>query len=461
MRITTNLTALTAAYELRKNENSVSKSLERLSSGYKINNAGDNPVGSAISKKMKTQIRGLDRANQNAADGISVVQTAEGALTEITSMVQRIRELSVQGATDSYTDEDRVSIMNEIDQLQTEIDRIANDTEFNGKSLLNGDLSRITYSNRNDITITYLSDTVKAGVYNLDVTPGTKSEFITGTVASTFTESGSIKINGALIRIHEGDTIDDVYEKMIEAGDKIDATVEKQADNSFKITSNYTGTSYPIEISVENEELANQLGINGGTYTAGKDAEVLPDEFSVGGSGISSSAIVVSDGNDVTIKAEGGFEMKLQLDDSMTGVGLSVQCYVLDTGTMTIQLGANEAQEMEIELPEITCVTLGIDRINALTSAGCQRAITMCDNALSFINTTRSRIGAYENRLESTISALDATEENLTAALSRIIDVDMADEMTQYTTMNVLTQAATSMLSQANQQPEKVLQLLQ
>lgn len=461
MRITTNFTALTAANELKKNENSVAKSLERLSSGYKVNNAGDNPVGSAISKKMKTQIRGLDRANQNASDAISVVETAEGALTEIEAMVQRIRELSVQGATDTYTDEDRVSIKNEISQLQTEIDRIANDTQFNGKTLLNGDLSRITYSNRNDVTISYLSDTVKAGVYNLDVTPGTKSEFITGSSVTTFTESGTIDINGASIAIKAGDTIDDVYEKLIEAGDKIDATIEKRADNSFKITSNYSGTSYPLEIKASSEEIANQLGINGGLYTPGKDAEVLPDEFSVGGSGISSSAIVVTNGNDVTIKAADGFEMRLQLDESMTGVGLSVQCYVLDTGTMTIQIGANEAQEMEIDLPEISCETIGLGKLNPLTSAGCQSAITMCDNAISFISQTRSRIGAYENRLESTISSLDATEENLTAALSRIIDVDMADEMTEYTTMNVLVQAATSMLAQANQQPEKVLQLLQ
>ena len=133
MRITTNISALTAVNQLRKNDNSVAKSLERLSSGYKINSSGDDPVGSAISKKMKTQIRGLGRASQNASDGISVVETAESTLNEISAMVQRIRELSVQGATDTYTDVDRESIMNEISQLQTEIDRIADDTEFNSK----------------------------------------------------------------------------------------------------------------------------------------------------------------------------------------------------------------------------------------------------------------------------------------------------------------------------------------
>ena len=153
--------------------------------------------------------------------------------------------------------------------------------------------------------------------------------------------------------------------------------------------------------------------------------------------------------------------MHVSLSDEFSGTHRRVQCYVLDTGTMTIQLGANEAQEMEIELPEITCKTLGIDKINAYTSKGSSNAITMCDKALSMINQARSRIGAYENRLESSISSLDVTEENLTSALSRIKDVDMAEEMTNYTTQSVLSQAATSMLSQANQQPEKVLQLLQ
>lgn len=461
MRITTNISALTAVNQLRKNDNAMSKSLERLSSGYKINSSGDNPVGAAISKKMKTQIRGLDRASQNASDGISVIETAESTLSEIQSMIQRIRELSVQGATDTYTDDDRGSIMDEISQLQTEIDRIANDTEFNSKALLNGDLSRITYSNRADVSITYMSEFVKAGVYNLDVTPATKSEYISGALSPTASVDGTIDINGTTIEIKAGDTVNDIFSKLVDAGNKLDATVERRADNSFKITSNYAGTSYPLEISASNTTLANELGIAGGVYTAGKDAEVLTDEYNVGGSGFPNSAIVVTDGNDVTIKASDGFEMRLQLDDAMTGAGLRVQCTVLETGTMTIQLGANEAQEMEIELPEVTCKTLGIEKLNAKTSSGCQRAITMCDNASSFINAARSRIGAYENRLESTISSLDVTGENLSAALSRIEDVDMAEEMTTYTTQSVLTQAATSMLSQANQIPEKILQLLQ
>ena len=462
MRIATNMSALAGCNQLRKNENAVKKSLERLSSGYKINSAGDDPVGSAISKKMKTQLRGLERANQNASDGISVVQTAEGALGEINVMVQRIRELSVQAATDTYTDHDRTSIMSEIDQLRTEIDRISDTTAFNSKTLLNGDLSRDRYTNRTDATITYLSEAVNEGVYYLDVTPGTKSTLTTNTAVSTFTESGIVKINGKEIVVNEGDTFDEVFERMVDAGDMLDITMNKgTTGNTIEMKSNYAGSSYPIDIEVSSEELANELGINGAAYTAGKDAFVLPDEYNVGGSGFSSSAIIVANGNDITIKASGSFEMHLSLDEDMTGAGLRVQCYVLNTGTMTIQLGANEAQEIEIELPEVTCETIGIDKLNAYTSEGAAKAITMCDKALLYINSARSRIGAYENRLESAISSIDVTEENLTSALSRIEDVDMADEMTTFTTMNVLAQAATSMLSQANQQPEKILQLLQ
>jgi flagellin len=461
MRIATNMSALTACDQLRKNDNTLAKSLERLSSGYKINNAGDDPVGAAISKKMKTQIRGLERANQNASDGISVVETAEGALNEITAMVQRIRELSVQGATDTYTDDDRVSLNNEIDQLKIEIDRIANDTEFNSKSLLNGDLSRNTYTNRADVSVTYVSSQVESGVYYLAATPATKSVLTTTGAPDTITVSGTIKINDASVTVNAGDSFSDVYERIMKAADKVDASVETTTGNKLTITSNYPGDTYPVEIEASSEELAKELGFDGAAYNPGVDAVIERDEDNIGGSGFSNSTIITADGNDVTIKASGGFEMHVHLDDSITGKGLRVQCYVLDSGTMTIQLGANEGQEMEIELPEITCKSLGIDKLNTYTSKAASRGISACDDAISYINQARSRIGAYENRLESAISSLGVTNENLTSALSRIEDVDMAYEMTQYTTMNVLSQAATSMLSQANQLPEKVLQLLE
>lgn len=461
MRISTNMSALITANQLRKNDNSVSKALERLSSGYKINNAGDDPVGSAISNKMKAQIRGLSRANQNASDGISVVQTAEGALTEITSMLQRIRELSVQGASDINTEEDHEAIMNEISQLETEIDRIASDTEFNSKPLLNGSLSRDTYTNRADVKVSYVSDNVKAGNYFLDVSEGTRSKLEASEAVQEFTTDGSISINGEKVDIKAGDKINDVMAKVTKACDKTDVIISKGDGNNYTYTSKYVGVAYPIEIEASSPEIASQMGLNGAKYTAGKNPEVLPDEYNSGGSGFSSSAIFIADGNDITIRASEGFEMHVNLSDEFSGSHKRVQCYVLDTGTMTIQLGANEAQEMEIELPEITCKTLGIDKINAYTSKGSANAITMCDKALSMVNQARSRIGAYENRLESSIASIDVTEENLTSALSRIKDVDMAEEMTNYTTQNVLSQAATSMLSQANQQPEKVLQLLQ
>lgn len=461
MRIATNMASMTACYQLNKNDKGVSASMKRLSSGYKINNAGDDPVGAAISKKMKTQIRGLERANQNASDAISVVETADGTLSEISAMVQRIRELAVQGATDTYTDDDRESLMSEIKQLEIEIDRIANDTEFNTRSLLNGDLGRNTYTNRTDVKVRYLSDGVPAGTYKLRVDAGSRANLSISNLPDVFTAEGTVSVNGVSFSVAAGDTFADVYEKFISTCDKLDITADNLSDGNIDFKSNYAGSQYPIEITASTPELRAQLGIGSGAKAYGTDAVIEPDDNTIGGSGFSNGAIVVTDGNEATIKASGGFEMRITLDEDMVGTGLRVQCYVLESGTMTIQMGANESQEMEIELPEISCNTLGIEKINACTSKGCAKAIEYCDRALDFINQARSRIGAYENRLESTISSLDVTEENLTAALSRIEDVNMAEEMTKYTTLNVLAQAATSMLSQANQQPEKVLQLLQ
>lgn len=474
MRIGTNMASYVTCNELRKNDNALSKAFERLSSGYKINNAGDDPVGSAISKKMKAQIRGLNRANQNASDGISVVQTAEGALNEISSMVQRIRELGVQGANDTYTEDDHEAIMNEIKQLETEIDRIANDTEFNSRSLLNGDMSRNTYVATDNLiaNITYVSESVEACIYSLGVTAATKSQMITAAPSATMPVDGSIKVNDLIVDVKAGESTESVMKKVVTACDKMNIKVEKNAGGGYEYESEYYGSKYEIEFSFSDEKIGDALGINGATYTKGKDAEVManrtgdPAPNGKDHSGLSTGVIITSEGNDVTIKSSGGFEIHVSVDvPEGTAKGDTeyqvVDLYVLDSGTMTIQLGSNEAQEMEIELPEITCKTLGIDKINAYTSKGCSDAITKCDEALKYINSARSRIGAYENRLESTISSLDVTEENLTSALSRIVDVNMAEEMTEYTTQNVLTQAATSMLSQANQQPEKVLQLLQ
>ncbi|NLZ81214.1 MAG: hypothetical protein GX913_05370, partial [Clostridiales bacterium] len=236
MRINTNISAIIANNQLQSTEGKLSKSLERLSSGLRINRSADDSAGMAIASKMRTQIRGLDQSSRNASDGISIVQTAEGALNEVGSMLQRMRELSVQGASGTYTDEDRDAIQMEVDALRDEIERIAKDTEFNKKPLLDGTLDRRSYSNNVDVDITKVSDTVKAGTYAINVTTVAKQAVLPGgtmnntnTLGETVT--GTVSINGYSVEIKEGDSSGDVFHKIKVAGDKlgIDVTAVNSA----------------------------------------------------------------------------------------------------------------------------------------------------------------------------------------------------------------------------------------
>lgn len=462
MRINTNISALTASYHLNLSDKKQSTSTAKLSSGNKLINIQDNPVGTAISSKLRSQIRNLDRAAQNSSDGISVIQTAEGALAEVQSMVHRMRELAVQGATDTATDEDRKSIQDEIDQLRTEIDRVAEDTDFNTKTLLDGSISRQTYTNNSNAEVTYVNENVDTGLYNLYYSnPATQGQVTTSSVTATDLVDGTMNLNGAMIEVSQGDTLTEFYNKLREAGDKtgIDVTYTGSLTGSaaFVFTTNRYGSAAEIDLTV-GEDLAAATGLSEALYDNGTDATFVRDASG----DLKESATITVDGNKATIKDINGFEMVVEMEDGLTVVGEQrIICGVRDEGSMTIQIGANEDQEIEIDIPEVSSKLLGLDNILAYTSSGSSKAITMCDDAIARISEIRSKIGSYENRMEHTISSLEVTEESVTAALSRISDVDMAEEMTNYTTLNVITQAATSMLSQANQQPEKVLQLLQ
>lgn len=470
MKINTNMSALIACNQLRKSDNKVAASLERLSSGYKINSAEDNPVGAAMSKKMKTQLRGLDRAIQNASDGISVVDTADGALTEVSAILQRMRELAVQGASDSNTPTDRVSINDEIEALKEEIDRISRDTEFNTKGLINGESAKKTYSNCVGMNITYTSDTVDPGQYVLYVEEATNSEYATAPAQATMSEDGSIFINGESLTVYQGQTIESVYEQLKEVASRTRISIEPNDPNDFTagltFVSDHTGTNFPIEVT-GNEQILSDLGFTGGNYTLGEDAKVdFCDAFD-GGSGFSNSATITTDGNVATITASGSFEMKVRIDEGAVDLALNggtgraiCRFTVLDTGTMTVQVGANEDQELDIEIPEVSTESLEIEHLCMLSAKGCSNAITKLDEAIKYLSEVRSGIGAYQNRLDHAVASLGVTEENMTSSLSRITDVDMAEEMTAYTSQNVINQASISMLSQANQVPEKILQLL-
>lgn len=390
MRINYNVSAMVSNNCLRRNDNALSKSIERLSSGLKINRAKDNAAGLAIAKRMNAQLQGISVAGDNANDGVSVIETADGALAEIHDMLQRINELAVKGANGTMQEEDRQTIEDEITQLKAGIEQIVESTEFNGQKLLDGSFDLKGYTSEKSVKVDYYSDQVTAKEYTL--------------AALTVT----LDADGNII-----DTIDDLN--------------------------------------------------NGGVVAA--EADGFPANCKV-------SEV---DGNRITIADKTGFEMTLGIRKdnavastdpatgettytvSVTGMEINITGF----GDMSIQVGANEGQTLDMRIPAVTLQNIGIEDTDFTTEDGCKAALEKMDEAIAYLSEVRSRLGAYQNRLESTVDSLDVTEESMTAAYSRIMDVDMAKEMTQYSNLQVLTQAGTTVLAQANERPAQVLQLLQ
>lgn len=372
MRINYNVSAMLSNNALSNNDDLLSKSLERLSSGLKINHAKDNPAGLAMSKRMNAQIEGLSVANQNAGDGVSIIEIADGAMTEISEMLQRMNELSVKAANGTMSDSDRATVQDEIKQLKEEITRISNVTEFNGQKLLNGEYDLKGYTSNDDIKVNYYSMDVPVKKYMID----------------------SLKL-------------------------------KKDPDNQ-------------------------------GKYILDGDVKF--------GDGFDNAASLKTEIKDnlLTITGENGFEMRLDVADAKDGTEYTdLEIDATGIGAMRLQVGANEGQVLQVNIPAISLQNMGIEEIDVSTAEGATDAIERLGGAIKYVSSVRGRLGAFQNRLESTINSLDVTSENMTSAYSRIMDVDMAEEMTSYTTYQILTQAGTSMLAQANERPSQVLQLLQ
>ena len=525
MRINHNISALKANNQLSKNNKLLNSSLERLTSGFRINSAADDAAGLAISEKMRTQISGLEQASRNASDGISVIQTAEGALVEVESMLQRMRELAVQSANGTYTTEDRVAIQAEIDQLSEEITRISETTEFNTMTLLDGKIDRKSYSSDNRVSLVSLTDTVNIGDYGVTIKQDARQAVIVAK-STTFAggaterkiteqEAGSINVNGESIVINAGDTVDEVFQKLRDACDNVDINIFavetaditagtqpsntdnldmggytskplEAGDTLVFVTRDY-GSKENIEIYCDSPELCNLLGLTiKGASATGYDAKAeLALAPASPTSQFENTATVSVSGNKITVSDRNNFKMVFEVDPgtvgtefkdasinstsgepvakSITDVGTDqdIVVSVLDAGPMDLQIGANEGQTMAVRIQRVTPQTLGIDKINIGTADGAQEAIGLLDIAINEVSAIRSKLGAYQNRLEHSISNLDVTTENMTESLSRIEDVDMAEEMAEYTQKNVLAQAGMSMLAQANQRPQTVLTLLQ
>ncbi len=502
MRINHNMSAIKASSNLNRTNALLDRSLERLSSGYKINRAADNAAGLAITQKMRTQIEGLDQSSQNASDGISVIQTAEGALNEVESMLQRIRELSVQAANGTNTTNDRSAIQSEINQLTEEITRISETTEFNTKTLLDGSVDNKSYSSHSAVELISISDTVEIKDYSLNVTQDGRQAVLVGTTnvdTSDFTEeeAGMLIINGLSISINGGQTMEEVYTNIRNACDNINVNAffsdgVYNVDNAASDSAGYTeqtteeggyltfvtkeyGSTAELEVYCDNENLRSRFGISeNGAKASGVNAKATL----VGG--FDDTATVSANGNIITVTDNNQFKMQFQIDagsaataftDATLGgiaagtnpasVEYEVGITVLPAGPIDLQIGANEGQTMTMRIPRVDPKTLGIEGINVCTDTGAQNAITLCDTAIEEVSAIRAKLGAYQNRLDHAIANLDLSGENITEAMSRIEDTDMADEMTEYTQKNVLSQAGVAMLSQANARPQTILSLLQ
>ncbi|QUI21244.1 flagellin [Vallitalea pronyensis] len=481
MRINRNIPALKALHQLTMNNSKLDKSLERLSSGLRINHASDDAAGLAITQKMNTQIRGLEQAKRNSMDGISLIQTAEGAMNEVHAMLQRMRELAVQASNGTYDSEDRKALQKEVDQLKDEIQRISDQIEFNEKKLLNGDIDQKAYVDDDTVAkIISTSDTVEPGTYEIEITGDATKSNILGkritSVPAAMTQGGKIILNGEEVTINVGDTPNDVFDKLrdlaekvgadltaygVDAGGIITTTAEAYitgADVHLKFESKQFGDDYPLTLSSDSGALLAELQLDSLTPTLGVDVQaniITTSDFAV-------TASISGDGNRVTVKDVDGFEMQIEAQPGAASSGaVSSIISVLDAGALTLQIGANEGQGMEVRIPNLSPKALGIDTLNMATVSGAQLALGKISAAVNRVSNIRSKLGAYQNRLEHTVNNLSVSSESMTEAMSRIQDADMAYEMAQYTQRNVIAQAGTSMLAQANQRPQSILQLLQ
>ncbi len=480
MKINRNMSAVVANRQLLRTENKLSISMGRLSSGYKINKAGDNPAGMAISSKMKAQIDGLDQAEANSDDGQSVLRIADGALNEVSNMLQRIRELSVQAANGTNSYSDRQSIQDEIDQLTQEVDRISTDTEYNKKTLLDGSANTRVYVSgthkdktkfARSATRIDFSEEVLPGDYTVKVkTPAKQAEYkldLSGLINDPDFDGGTVSINGVGIDYEKGMSVDDVYKQLMSVADEIGCKIEKDPNNAgvYNITADNKGSKETLTILMS-DEMAHKTGLDqqGAVQNAddksyklvasGTDAEIeLKDGFG-------STVITNVEGNRVKITDKGGFSMDFLLSDDVQN-GDTLTFDVTDVGAMTIQIGANQYQNMDVHIPEVSSESLYLDTVNVAVNGGADKAISTMDAAIAKLSAVRSGIGAYTNRLEYASSSLAETQEDMTTAYSGLMDTDMASEMTEYTQQNILEQAAVSVLSQANDIPQQVLSLLQ
>ena len=519
-----NMSAMNANRMLSGVSSAQSKSTEKLSSGYRINRAADDAAGLSISEKMRGQIRGLNQASTNAQDGISLIQTAEGALNESHSILQRMRELSVQAANGTETDDDREAVQNEIEQLQSELTRISDTTEFNTMKLLDGSqsgskvqvsVSKSAESNLKTVEATaQVNKMAKAVAENdggdskLSVTVLDKNGNATTTevtvsydkAVGTFSANGkTLKAVGTQNDKASAKQVGDALKEALEATDfgknyditndagTLSFTAKEKGSTSDAILTSYNGGATEATTKTadtgtdEYQQIAEGIGVydgsgniedkiftvNGEKFLYVTDPAKLGDDYKdvnyVKVTGTNAQNAGGSDAKTMAalIKSKTGIEAET---DKAAKTTLNLKPSSTATGKgIELQIGANEGQTMSFTLDDMSADALGVggSSVNLSTQESAKTATTTIDAAIKKVSKARGQMGAVQNRLEHTINNLDTASENLQTAESRIRDTDMAEEMVNYSKNSILAQAGQSMLAQANQANQGVLTLLQ
>ncbi len=489
--INTNVASLNAQRNLGKSQSALSKSMQRLSSGLRINSARDDAAGLAISDRMTSQIRGLNQAVRNANDGISLAQTAEGAMQEGTNILQRMRELAVQSANDSNTTDDRASLQKEVSQLQQELNRISETSEFNNQKLLDGSFTSALFqvgANKGQTIAVSVGNTRSTHIGNYQASSRMWNSWAgqtnNGAIADTWTISGNQTTENISIVTDASskDVADAVNEKSDETGVSAEAMTSVKVDGlsssgsvSFQLTGSNMGNSVTIAAVITDKSDLSSIvsSINDNAGATGITARL---------DNTGAMVLKSSTGDDILIEDWSFLETGTTNQGGMDFTTLDANGEVA-TGITAVTLDASAATDLVVE-GQITfhsdgAYTINVNNTNDImtqdvtasgledvgsidisTQIGSGDAMKVIDGAIAYLDAQRADLGAVMNRFESTIANLQNISENVTAARSRILDADIAQETSEMTKQNILQQAGVSILAQANQAPQLALSLL-
>lgn len=497
MKINHNIPALKTLNSLNRADNYASKVMERLSTGLRINSAADDAAGLAIANKMDTQIRGLQQANRNTMDGISLIQSAEGAYNEIHAMLQRMRELAIQAANGTYQGVDKQMIQDEINELRDAIKDIQKNTEFNGRQLLgNGKIpvyempsaikSGNTTAKNQTIDASIAGDlelegeAIVTGNVTGDVIwsglSGTKEVTIGGSVEGSIVSDGDPDTDDVLDVVIVGKDVknnDNATTTAIEAANIIvggNVTGHIEATESVYVKGNVTGN-----VTLTGDGNIQLSGDVDGDVTLDGNGSITITGDVTGDIHITGDGDIILDGHvtgNIVITGKGNVILGPNFSADIPPAGSTTGTIIRNTASkisneepsvLNLQIGANAGQVLTIEAQNMYAdgIVAMVEYVDVSTEDLAQIAIGYLDEAINKASAVRSKLGAYQNRLEHTSSNISVGAENMTASMSRIQDADMAEEMAEYTKNNVINQAAIAMLAQANHRPEQVLQLLQ